>query len=161
MYERILVPTDGSALSAAALSHATHVAALSGAELIVIEVVPGPTQATARFAPGSYPFDGGSAVGMLTAEEMVTLQRQEAAAHLEAAAQALRDAGATRVQCEIAEGHPGEAILAAAERLSCDLIVMATHGRTGLRRAILGSVADYVVRHAQQTPVLLVRPPAP
>jgi universal stress protein A len=57
------------------------------------------------------------------------------------------------------QGEPGESITAAAQAESCDLIVMGTHGRTGLRRSLAGSVSDYVVRNAP-CPVLIVRPTA-
>ena len=58
----------------------------------------------------------------------------------------------------LAEGAPFDQILQAAERLQCELIVIATHGHTGLAHAIIGSVAENVVRRAP-CPVLTVRPP--
>lgn len=64
-----------------------------------------------------------------------------------------------RVQAAAAVGHPEREIPAAAARLRADLIVMATHGRTGLKRALLGSVAEAVLRYAP-CPVLTVREPA-
>ena len=62
------------------------------------------------------------------------------------------------VRTAIIEGHAGTAIVDAAIAEHADVIVMATHGRGGLGRAFLGSVADHVVRHSP-CPVLLVRPP--
>jgi len=61
------------------------------------------------------------------------------------------------VDSHVGLGTPGDAILAYAESLSADLIVMSTHARTGLSRRVLGSTADHVVR-AGNTPVLLVHP---
>ena len=63
-----------------------------------------------------------------------------------------RNAGAIRV---LHAGPPGEVICWLAENLACDLIVMGTHGRTGLKHLLLGGVAEYVVRHAR-CPVLTV-----
>jgi glycine betaine transporter len=57
----------------------------------------------------------------------------------------------------LTEGVPFPQIVRAAKRLRCDLIVLATHGRTGLAHAIMGSVAENVIRHAP-CPVLTVRP---
>jgi len=61
-----------------------------------------------------------------------------------------------RARTLVAQGPPFVQIPRAAKRLRCDLIVLATHGRTGLRHALLGSVAENVVRHAP-CPVLTVR----
>jgi nucleotide-binding universal stress UspA family protein len=57
----------------------------------------------------------------------------------------------------VAVGRPSHAIVEVASRLRADLIVMGTHGRTGLRRAVIGSVAEYVVRHAPCS-VMCVKP---
>jgi nucleotide-binding universal stress UspA family protein len=69
--------------------------------------------------------------------------------------------GLANVQTVIGEGKPGPRIVAIAEEEECDLIVMSTHGRSGIRRALLGSVASYVVNHVGNAAVLLVRPPKP
>ncbi len=61
----------------------------------------------------------------------------------------------------IGEGKPGPRIVEVSENEGCDLIVMSTHGRSGFRRALLGSVASYVVNHVEDAAVLLVRPPRP
>jgi nucleotide-binding universal stress UspA family protein len=63
------------------------------------------------------------------------------------------------VECLLGEGSPAEAILRAARERQCDLIVMGTHGRTALGRALMGSVAEEVVRKAP-CPVLTVKVPA-
>jgi nucleotide-binding universal stress UspA family protein len=55
----------------------------------------------------------------------------------------------------VVQGEPGSAIVSVAARLGCDLIVMSTHGLSGLKRAVLGSVADHVIRHAPDIAVLL------
>ena len=68
--------------------------------------------------------------------------------------------GKAHYQVEVMMGDPGVEVLQAAKRLGADLILMATHGRKGLRRLVLGSVAEHVVREAP-CPVLTVRPKAP
>lgn len=91
-------------------------------------------------------------------QQAVAGQRLAAQENLDAAAQQLREDGTPTVTTEVIEGSPGDEITAAAARLGCDLVVMATHGRTGILRAILGSVADHVVRHTPGIAVLLVHP---
>jgi nucleotide-binding universal stress UspA family protein len=81
--------------------------------------------------------------------------REYATQYLESAAAPLRDAG-LKVQSHWVDGDPPEAIAAAAEREAADLIVMATHGRSGFSRLWLGSVATQVVRRSS-VPVLLIR----
>ena len=71
-----------------------------------------------------------------------------------------RERPATKRNRAVAEGRPAAAILAEAEAQHCDLIALATHGRRGLSRLFLGSVADKVVRGAAAS-VLLCRPLAP
>ena len=81
--------------------------------------------------------------------------RLEAYPPLSEAETALREAGVRAVGTLVVRGEPGPAIVSVASRLECDLIVMSTHGLSGLKRAVLGSVADHVVRHAPEIAVLL------
>jgi universal stress protein A len=83
--------------------------------------------------------------------------RAEAVRQLEKLAPQLKKAK-IRTKTLLVRGVPFEQILRAAKRLKCDLIVLATHGRTGLRHVLMGSVAENVVRRAS-CPVLTVRPP--
>jgi nucleotide-binding universal stress UspA family protein len=92
-----------------------------------------------------------------TALEGVTAEMR---AYLEGVARPLREQGLTVRTRAVAEGRPAAAILAEAEAQPCDLIALATHGRRGLSRLFLGSVADKVVRGAAAS-VLLCRPLAP
>jgi nucleotide-binding universal stress UspA family protein len=61
------------------------------------------------------------------------------------------------VDTVLLSGHPADEIVGLARARGCDLLVLATHGRTGFRRAVLGSVAEHVVRNAP-CPVLVFRP---
>jgi len=143
-YHRILWPTDFSPLAKAALPHAVGLAAESGAELVLLHVLP----SLAAYA-----------VPDLSGALSVSLQRKTRAA----AQRQLRRLETQvkvpnfRLHTLLTEGVPFDQILRAAKRLRCDLIVLATHGRTGLAHAIMGSVAENVVRRAP-CPVLTVRP---
>jgi nucleotide-binding universal stress UspA family protein len=146
-YRRILWPTDFSLLAAAALPHTLRLAAESGAELVVLHVLP----TAALFA---IPEMAGAAWEQLERENR-TIGKAElhrVTEHLKGKAPTLR------VHSVVAQGVPFEQILRVAKRLRCDLIVLATHGRTGLRHVLMGSVAENVVRRAS-CPVLTVRPP--
>jgi nucleotide-binding universal stress UspA family protein len=132
-YRELLVPLDGSEFAEQALAHARLVAGSTGAALTLLSVV-------------------GSAEDDAEAE----IERATAAAYLERAAGPLRRDGLT-VRTLVAAGAPAERILERAAEGRADLIVMATHGRSGWRRLWLGSVANKVVERAE-TPVLLVRP---
>jgi len=144
-YHRILWPTDFSPLTKAALPHAVGLAAEIGAELILLRVLP----SLAAYA-----------VPDLAGALSVSLQRKARAAaqrqlhRLETPVKGPH----FRRHTVLTEGVPFDQILRAAKRLRCDLIVLATHGRTGLAHAIMGSVAENVVRRAP-CPVLTVRPP--
>jgi nucleotide-binding universal stress UspA family protein len=159
MYRKILLPLDGSELAHRAMRHAVELARLADAELVLLQVVESEAQVIAQTTPATIePIPGTGAVSAEVVHEAIAEQRRAATANLEASAQTIRGAGVKRVSFELAEGAAGEAIVDAAVRLGCDLVVMATHGRSGIKRAILGSVADHVARHTPGIPVLLVHP---
>ncbi len=138
--ETILVATDGSPASAAASDAAIDLAQRLDARLIVMNVVnvPDVTAASAIF-PGT-----------------VVSAREEAATIARVVADDARRCGVAATYL-VWEGQPGEAIVAAAEAESADLVVVGTHGRSVIGRLLLGSVSEYVVRHSR-VPVLVVRP---
>jgi nucleotide-binding universal stress UspA family protein len=129
-YRTILVALDGSPLAERALPFARAVARGAGARLVLVRAVP---PATVAPAPGS--------------------AGDEAAAYLERIALLVTGHGA--VEVAVPAGEPAAAILAHGRARGADLLVLATHGRSGLGRWLYGSVADAVLRHAE-TPVLLV-----
>jgi nucleotide-binding universal stress UspA family protein len=144
-YTTILVPLDVDAFAEPALEQACHLAAASGATLVLLTAVPDRDD-LARATEGMVSF---AALGELqaVADRMM----------VELAAQAQRlEASGLHVRTMLARGWPAEAILRAAAQEHADLIVMATHGRGGLQRLRLGSVALQVVQ-AAVVPVLLVR----
>jgi nucleotide-binding universal stress UspA family protein len=137
MYKRILVPLDGSELAAGVLPHVQELAKSIGAEVILLRV------AFAHILPGADPIE----------TQVTTVQ--EADAYVMGCAKALQDMG-IRAEGEVRYGNAVEEILDHVTRDHIDLIAMATHGRTGLKRVVLGSVAEQVVRRAP-VPVLLLR----
>ncbi len=146
--ERIVVPLDGSALAQSALEPAAALAALFGAELHLIRVVP-PTLYVAAAVDLPYVYDPALDAAL----------EREATEYLAAQAAALRSRGlrvATQVDRNPVVAH---AVLDAAEARSGAIVCLATHGRAGAGRVFLGSVADKLVRGAS-CPVLVWRSPA-
>lgn len=147
MYKKILVPTDGSPLSKKAMKSAVELASTLGAEMVAVNVVP-------RY-PTSY-FEGGITV---TASEVARVEKQWAE-HGQALAdevgKAAEKAGVKVRSTTVRSDLVAEAILAAAKKNKCDLIVMASHGRRGLKRLLLGSETQHVLTHGN-IPVLVLR----
>lgn len=142
MARRILVPLDGSPLAAAAIPYAVTLAQAREARLSLLAIV-GPVPEHA---------DLPSAAGQAGDERQVAAST----AYLESVATPLRARGLA-VTAVVRHGNPAREILAASEEGACSLIVMSTHGRTGLARVRAGSVARQVLRHAS-IPTLVVRP---
>jgi nucleotide-binding universal stress UspA family protein len=150
VYQQLLVPLDGSELSEAVLPHVEGLALRLAARVHLVRVANLP--ATVVMGP----MDGPVPPGVL--EDALQAEIDEARQYLTGVAGRLQGRG-LQVTWEVLEGNPAQAIIAAARQHGCDLIAMATHGRSGLPRLVLGSVADRVLREAH-LPVLLVRPPA-
>lgn len=147
MYERILVTTDGSSLSKKAVNSAIALAATCGAELLALKVVP-------RY-PQSY-FEGSIP---LSAEEVGRIEKQwvdAAQATLAAIEKAAKAKGVTTKTVTVKSDVVSDAIIAAAKKHKADLIVMASHGRKGIKRLLLGSETQQVLTHSH-TPVLVLR----
>jgi len=147
MYEKILVATDGSDLSKKAVSSAISLAALSGASLVAIKIVP-------RY-PQSY-FEGGLA---LQATEVGKIEKQwadEGQAVVDEVKRLAELEGVKTRALTIKSDIVSDAIIAAAKKHKCDLIVMASHGRKGMKRLLLGSETHQVLTHSH-IPVLVLR----
>lgn len=158
MYRTIMLTTDGSEVARAAIPHAVQLATMvPDATIVAVTVIDTVAQLLAQATPSGWGYDGGR-IAVESAESAVAAERQEATTALAALKAELEGAGIKSVRTAIVEGHAGTAIVDAARAERADIIVMATHGRGGLGRAFLGSVADHVVRHGD-CPVLLVRPP--
>ena len=147
MYKRILVATDGSTLSKKAVSSAIELAAATGAELVALKVV-------ARY-PMSY-FEGGVAV---QASEVARIEKQWAD-NAQAIVDAVQKAATARAvkakALTVKSNLVSDAVIAAAKKHECDLIVMASHGHRGIKRLLLGSETQLVLTHSH-IPVLVLR----
>lgn len=144
--QRILVPLDGSARSAAIVAHAHRLGRLLGAELLLVRVVV--PAALGPAAPFTTPTDFDP--------ERTRRDAAEARGYLEALAQRLAGDGVVVQTRVVVADLVAPAILAECERGGSDLIAMSTAGRSGLRRLLIGSVADKVLRRAE-VPLLLYR----
>ena len=147
MYRRIMIATDGSSLSKKAVASAVDLAAAVGAKLFAVYVVP-------RYAM-SY-FEGGLS---LTPDEVGRVEKQWADKGQAVVDAVTRAAAAKGVEAQGVLSRSdlvAEAVLAAAKKHKCDLIVMASHGRRGLKRLLLGSETQQVLTHST-TPVLVLR----
>jgi nucleotide-binding universal stress UspA family protein len=141
---RILAPVDFSGASEAALRWAIDLAARTGAELHVLHVVPGSVA------------DGEEVVEDLSEEDRAFYRRlwEEADEELTALLDRV-STGEVRAKRVLSRGVPARVALDYAEKEEADLLVMGTHGRSGLRRLFLGSVAEEVLRRTR-VPVLIV-----
>jgi nucleotide-binding universal stress UspA family protein len=147
MYTRILVATDGSKLSKKAVSNAIELAAVCGAELVALKVVP-------RY-PQSY-FEGGIA---MQASEVAAVEKKwadEGQAVVDAVKKAAESKGVTTKAVTVKSDVVSDALLAAAKKHQCDLIVMASHGRKGIKRLLLGSETQHVLTHST-IPILVLK----
>lgn len=150
MYHRILVPLDGSPLAEVALPHAAAVARRFEASITLIQVV-----SITPVATSVSPLAGSGTEAILAME---ALEASEEAARDYLGQVAKRpELEGIPVQVEVARGSPAQEIIRRAHQGDIDLIVMSTHGRSGLVRLVFGSVADQVLRQAG-VPILLIRP---
>ncbi len=147
MYQRILVATDGSKLSQKAVTHAITLADMTGAELVALKVVP-------RY-PLTY-FEGGITVAMNEVNRIEEEWLAEAKATVNAVKSAAQKKAVKVKAVTVKSDLIAETIMATAKRSQCDLIVMASHGRKGIRRLLLGSETQHVLTHSA-IPVLVLR----
>jgi nucleotide-binding universal stress UspA family protein len=147
MYEKILVATDGSTLSKKAVRSAIELASAVGAELVALYVVP-------RY-PVAY-FEGGIAVSAQDIARTEQKWADQGQAVVDAVQQAAQAKGVKAKAVVSKSDLVAEAIMSAAKKSKCDLIVMASHGRKGLKRILLGSETQHVLTHSS-IPVLVLR----
>jgi nucleotide-binding universal stress UspA family protein len=144
MYQRILLPTDGSEVTAKAVQAAIALAKLAGAELQAISV------------KEPFPYSAISEMQPVPPQEFYDAQQRIAAGHVKAVTDAAAAAGITCQGFTVEALHPWEAILDHAKTQGCDLLVMASHGRRGVSALLLGSETQKVLTHSS-LPVLVVR----
>lgn len=147
MYQRILVATDGSDLSRSAVTNAIELASVMRAELVALYVVP-------RY-PVSY-FEGGMTIPV---EDIARAEKQwsdKGYAVVEAVQVEAKAQGVTALPLVVQSDLVAESIISAAKKHGCDLVVMASHGRRGIQRILLGSETQHVLTHCT-VPVLVLR----
>ncbi|MFA6148575.1 MAG: universal stress protein [bacterium] len=143
MFRKILLPLDGSKMSERAIDPAEEMAKGSGAEVLLLKVVPSPL--------GKAP-EAGQAEESKAFAESVSRSKE----YLGKIAERLAG-NSVKSRILIPSGEPHSEILAAAHKEDVDCIVMSTHGGTALARALLGSTAEKVV-YTTKRPVMLVKP---
>lgn len=147
MYKHILITTDGSSMAQKGVDHGIALAKVTGARVTILTVTPPFPMLPGVMGEGSY---ASAAVlddydaGQRQAAEEILLPCQAQAEGLDAKVLHIPDA------------RPADAILRSADELDCDLICMASHGRRGVKRLLLGSQAAEVVAHSARA-VLIVR----
>ncbi|MBQ0959615.1 universal stress protein [Ideonella sp. 4Y11] len=144
MYRNILVPTDGSDITAKAVQTALTLAKTLGAKLTVMSV------------KEPFPYSAISEMQPVPPQEFYDAQERIAAARVKTVAEAAAAAGVACDAATVEAVHPWEAIVDHAKAQSCDLIVMASHGRRGVSALLLGSETQKVLTHCQ-VPVLVIK----
>ena len=153
-YKKILVTHDGSKNSASALPHAFAIAKSCDSEIVLLKVINSVAQETAVMHTHAL-YQLGAFEDI--AHETVKKNRTKSVHELEKIKLLFTSYGIKNITIKVSEGSTPDVILDTANSEKCDLIVMATHGRSGIGRVIIGSVADHVIRHAT-CPVLVVHP---
>lgn len=147
MFKHILVPTDGSQLSTDTVKRAVSFAHETGAKL------------TFFFAKPDYPvafFGEGALIDPTSPEKFAEMADKQATEVLSGCEKIARETGVEFASLTATGDLPFEAIIAAAEKTSCDLIFMASHGRRGISGLLLGSETQKVLTHSK-VPVLVFR----
>ena len=161
MYQKIMVPLDGSKLAECALPYAEELAKGCNTEEVILisvtERIEGQTRAPE--ARELYLTSDNPGVRKAGSETIVTFGKKERQAQRYLGRIAKRlDAKGAMVCTEVLIGNPAQEIASYAEHSGCDLIVMASHGRSGVSKWTYGSVADKILR-ASCVPILMVRAP--
>jgi len=144
MFKRILVPTDGSEITAKAIDTAIELAKSVGAQLFTISV------------KEPFPYSAISEMQPTPPQEFFDAQERIASKRVQAVVAQGQQAGVGCQSHTVEALHPWEAIIEHAKRMECDLLVMASHGRRGVSALLLGSETQKVLTHSK-VPVLIVR----
>jgi len=154
MYERILVPLDGSKVGEAALPYVEELVAKlaldTKVEVTLLQVIS---------SLAHYIVAGEASAPIPYTEREIEQIKKKATDYLDKAGEGLRSKGVI-VKTEVATGKAAEQIIKVTEEIKADLVAMSTHGRSGLSRWAFGSVTDKLL-HAGNVPVLVVRAPRP
>ena len=151
MYERILVPLDGSKVGESALPYVEELISKLSPEVKVEVTLLRVLSALSHHIAGSE-----GAVRIPYTEEEMEQNKKEAMDYLEWTGEALRSKGAT-VMAKVGIGDASGEIVKTAEEIQANLIAMSTHGRSGLSRWAFGSVTDKVLRREGKIPIIMVK----
>jgi len=151
MYERILVPLDGSQVSESALPHLENLVSKftpeTKVEVTLLQVL--------SLVQPSY-VEGAAGPNIAYTQKQIERSKKKAIDYLNKTGESLRNRGVA-VSARVAFGDAAEEIVKAAEEVDADLIAMSTHGRSGISRWAFGSVADKVLRLEERIPILMIR----
>ena len=152
MFERILVPLDGSKVGEAALAHVEQLVSKMApevkTEVILFQVIS---------SLAHYVIAGEASVQVPYTDKEIAQIKKKAKDYLDKAGEGLRSKGIT-VKTKVATGKAAEEIVKAADELKADLVAMSTHGRSGLSRLTFGSITDKELRTGN-VPILVARAP--
>jgi len=154
MFQKVLVPLDGSGLAEAVLPYVERLAKVYQSQLVLVQVIPPPSQVVG--------FTGTADLGPMTRTDVEAInatmeaEARNAGAYLQKQAGILGERG-VKATWEVRQGPPGPTIVQCAKERGTGAIALSTHGRSGLGRLVFGSVADYVLRHSG-LPILLIKP---
>ena len=149
MYKTIMVPTDGSGFDREAIRVALRIGERTGAKVRLVRVLP----------TGSFFGVAAASEGLALAPEVVRDEHDRALSELYSLAAECRATSKADISVDLHDGPVTDVLQGYARRNDIDLIVISTHGRSGLSRLSLGSVTDSLIRHTT-IPVLVVRPSA-
>ncbi len=150
MLRKILICLDGSSLSEQILQYASEEALGADREVVLLRAVP-LSHSTTIAVPGVI-----SSIPPSPGPQQLAAEETEAKDYLDAKAKSLKKMG-IKTECVVIVGNPGEEIVNYANKNKIDLIAIATHGRSGLKRILFGSVAEYVIKNSK-LPILLIKP---
>ncbi len=147
MYSKIMVPLDGSKLAECVLPHVEAIAKLSKASVELVQVI----------EPIELPTRGGLALSVDDIKQIEEHSRNDVESYLDSIVSRLKNSG-IKARSKILSGKAAERLVDYIHESTFDLVIMTTHGRSGISRWIWGSVAERIL-HSSSIPVLLIRPP--
>lgn len=146
-FETLLIPLDGSELSESAMEHATEFGELFDSAYHLTRVVSYPVDIASPYLPHTAQLN----------QQVMEDAKRGAADYLESRAEGMRRRGLRVTTSVVVDAQAGQGIIAETEAVGADIVAMATHGRKGISRVVLGSAADKVLRGIH-VPLLLHRP---
>lgn len=151
-FESIILPLDGSELAEQVLPHVVDLARVMNVEVVLVRAFEPPP--TAYYGVDDFP--PSAATFIPTHEELVAEFSREAREYLDAKVKELRSHGLEKIRAETLEGTAADVIIDLARKMRDSLIVMCTHGFSGMKVWVLGGVTEKVVNHAE-SPLLIIR----